>query len=229
MTEPFRPIPVQEPAFAFTTGLDFREYLAQKTPEALNRFRDILRVVRLQPDDQAFFTTYPNWLSCVLLVEEDVPDTFLVTPVLARIAEACPRLELRVVLDDADLTLLNDLIDEEIDLFTDLDDLDLPLLFVFDEEWNQQGQWGPRPAAAEERLDAWLAANPDYERLLAEEELEDTRVLDQLMDELTEQMRLWYYDDLNQETVAEIRALLESIGQETSTDEEISTDEEADA
>lgn len=218
MTEPFRAIPIQEPVFAFTSGLNFSEYIAQMGPDVFNRFRDIYRVVRLRPEDQAFFAAYPNWLSFILLVEEEVPDTFLVAPVLARIVESSPRFELRIVPDDADLALLNDLVDEEIDLLADLDDLDLPLLFIFDEEWSQQGQWGPRPAAAEERLDAWLAANPDYEVLLADEDLEDTRVLDQLMDELTEQMRLWYYDDLNQATVTEIRTLLEEIRTEEDND-----------
>ena len=97
-----------------------------------------------------------------------------------------------------------------------LADIDLPRLFIFDEEWNQQAQWGPRPEAAEARLDEWLTSNPDYEQLLAEDETDDSARLDQLISDLTAQMRLWYNHDLTSACIAEIMALLDELNSDDS-------------
>jgi DNA-binding transcriptional LysR family regulator len=204
-------IPVQEPIFAFTAGLTFYEYL-QTLDRAHRKFlRERHTLLYIDPQIQSQLTTYPVWLYLVLLVSDDTPDTMMVLPIIQRMAEISPRLDLRIVTDEADLSALNDLVDDEIDLEEDLADLDLPQLFIFDEEWNQQAQWGPRPAAAEDRLEQWLATHPDYEKLLAEENSEDMEKLESLMNELTDQMRLWYNDDLNRACMAEISTLLQQL------------------
>lgn len=205
---------MQEAVFAFTSGLTFDEYVDQLDRDAGDFLRRRYDTIRLHQDDQAYLSTYSTWLYLVLLVTEDSPDTMMITPVLERVAEISPRLDLRIAPDDADLTLLNELVDDEVDLEEELDDLDLPLLFIFDEEWNQRTQWGPRPQAAEERLDDWLEENPEYETLLADEEAEDSEELTRLVDELTNLMRLWYNDDLTRACVTEIREILDELRDE---------------
>ncbi len=205
----FTLISVQEPVFAFTTGETFAEFCAAQPAELAGLLRRIFAGTRIDPDTQLYLTTYPIWLTCVVIVEDQAPDTALIVPILVRMAEACPRLGLRILSTTMDLTAINELADDDLDL--EEDDLDLPLLLFFDEEWNQQAQWGPRPLAAEKRLDAWLAAHPVYEKLLEDDSNDDALALERLVGQLTHQMRLWYNDDLTNACIGEIRAVLEQL------------------
>ncbi len=209
-TPGWEPIPMDEPAIAFGQGMAFQAYLRSLPLETRHFMRCRAAWTRLSPEDQAFFATYPLEIRMVILVSDEMPDSMLVTPVIHRIAQSGPRLSLSIVCDDMDLVPLNEML-EEMDLATDLEEVDLPLLFLFDEEWHQVGTWGPRPRAAEERLEAWMAANPSYARLLAQEGEADTAELHRLMAELIAQMSLWYNDDLTQATVDEIRELLAAL------------------
>ncbi len=207
-----KPIPVQEPAIAFTSARTLAEFLAQmESREDRRCLRRQVESLALPPEQQRFCAEYPKWVCIIALVAENTPDTLTALPVLVRLVQTGPRLSLRILREDDDLGLLNELVDEDLDLETDLDEIELPLFFFFDEEWTEQGRWGPRPQAAEERLDQWLAANPRYEALLADEEAGAPEELAQLMAELTHQMRIWYNDDLTRATAQEIQALLERI------------------
>jgi hypothetical protein len=203
-------IPVHEAIFGFTSGYTFLEYLRTLDREHHKALLERYHLVYVDPQIQSFLTTYPRWLCLVLLVSDDTPDTMMVLPIVQRLVDLSPRLELRIVTDEADLVSLNELVDESIDLEEDLADHDLPLLFIFDEEWTQQAQWGPRPEAAEQRLEQWFANHPDYEKLLAEDNGEAER-LEQLIDELTYQMRLWYNDDLTRACVVEVAEILQRL------------------
>lgn len=204
-------IPIQEPVFAFTTGETFDEFRAAQPLELAGLLGRIFAGVRLDPDTQLYLTGFPTWLTSVVIVEDMAPDTAMIVPILVRMAEACPRLELRIVSAAMDLTALNELVEEDMDLDEDLDDLDLPLVLFFDEEWNQQARWGPRPAAAEKRLDDWLSANPDYEILLDSDDEEDPPELAHWVEQLTHQMRFWYNSDLTAACIGEIREILEKL------------------
>ncbi len=207
-----KPIPIQESAFAFTSGLTYAEYLAELSPSPMAGFLRKRRAdVRIGPKDQAYFATYPKWIYIVALLTDDTPDTLMILPIVDAVADAGPRLDMHIVRDEDDLSLLNDLIEDDLDLDEDLDDIDLPLLFFFDDEWNEKGRWGPRPQAAESRLDLWLEQHPEYESLLADENADDSEQLANLMTQLTHQMCIWYNDDLTEECVGEIRAVLSTI------------------
>ncbi len=209
---PVKPVPIQEPAVAFTSALTLAEFLAQMASRENRRcLRRQYESLVLPPEQQLFCAEYPKWIFVIGLVEENTPDTLTVLPVLARLAQAGPRLDLRIFRDEDALSLLNELVDEDLDLEADLDEIELPLFFFFDEEWTELARWGPRPQAAEERLDQWLAANPRYQALLTDEAEEDSEELARLMSELTHQMRIWYNDDLTQACAQEIQALLTRI------------------
>ena len=205
------PIPIQEPVFAFTSGETFDDFCTTQPLELAGLLRRIFAGVRLDPDTQLYLTNFPTWLSCVAIVEDMAPDTAMIVPILVRMAEACPRLELRIVSTAMDLTALNEIVEEDMDLEEDLDDLDLPLVLFFDEEWNQQARWGPRPAAGEKRLADWLAAHPEYEEILDSDAEDDSPELTHLLEQLIHQMRFWYNDDLTAACIGEIREILEQM------------------
>ena len=125
------------------------------------------------------------------------------------------------ITDEDDLTLL-DAMAETLDL-SDLDELDLPLVIFFDEEWTDQASWGPRPTAAEALLEAWLEEHPDYETLAADESDDAQDAFAALQDELIHTMRLWYNTSLNRVCVDEIIDVLDSLA---SADDATSDDDE---
>ena len=212
MTTGVIPLPIRNQIFAFTSGHPFRDFL--NTPQAratlmAHRFRE----VRIRPDDQAFFVSYPDTLYLIALVSADDPDTTAVLPILAQIAESSPRLDLSVVRDDEDLTLIDQLVNE-IDVVASLDELDLPLLLVFDEEWQFQESWGPRPQAAESYVDEWLSNHPEYEELANSDDEKTQDKYLELLDQLTYEMRIWYNSGLNNACVTEIHNLLAGLQSE---------------
>ncbi len=213
-------ISVTETIFTFTAGQTFRDYLLSFDPAQRQLLSRRYSAVRIPADVQEMLASYPLWLYWVLVVSNETPDTLMILPIIQRLVELCPRIDLRIFSDEADLSALNDLVDDDIDLGEDLAEVDLPHLFIFDEEWNQQAHWGPRPQAAEERLDQWLSSHPEYEPLLAEEENDDSDRLEKLIAELTAQMRLWYNDDLTGACVAEIVTLLADLTDNASDDTE---------
>ncbi len=191
---------------AFTSALTFAEFLTV-SPIYRQLLRQRAAEVRLPAQDQDYFVHYPDMTYFIALVTPDDPDTMAVLPILAAIADASPRFELRIVCDESDLTLLDVLVDD-LDLTNGVDELDLPLLIVLDEEWNYQARWGPRPASADAYVEAWMERHPEYERLADEESDEDQATFAALLEKLTYEMRVWYNTSLNDDCAHEIRTLL---------------------
>ena len=203
-----------------TMALNLSEFIAYNElygPLIIKRIEE----TRLTNDQQLRLTEYPNMVHMVVILNAEDPDTIAVLPVLARIDAAAPRLDLHIITDEDDLTLL-DAMAETLDL-SDVDELDLPLAIFFDEEWTDQASWGPRPAAAEALLDAWLEDHPDYEALAADESDDAQDAFAALQDELIHTMRLWYNTSLNRICADEIIGVLGSLA---SADDATSDDDE---
>ncbi|MEZ4709482.1 MAG: thioredoxin family protein [Caldilineaceae bacterium] len=206
------------PALLFTSALSFQEFIEQ------NEFYGELlcacyKETRLPPAEQLQFAQFPDMLNWLVIAAEDAPDTLMVLPILQRIAEASPRIDLHILCEDDDLTRIMALVDDA-DLPADWDELDAPLLLIFDEEWQYQASWGPRPQAAEEKLDQWLAQHPEYEELADSDDDGAQTTYNQLLHKLTYEMRIWYNGDLRYACAAEIAELLLSIQSESDSDDD---------
>ncbi|RIK51885.1 MAG: hypothetical protein DCC57_10440 [Chloroflexi bacterium] len=158
-----------------------------------------LAEIRIAPDEQLFFVTYPDTIHW-LAVADDSPATLVVLPLVAHVAALSPRLDLRVLGEDEAAAALVCLTGDP-DAAALLEDADLPLLLAFDEEWQYQASWGPHPAAIDPYLEQWFAAHPAAES--EPEEMDES-----LLAQLTQEMRLWYNSGLNQACAAELRAFL---------------------
>lgn len=150
---------------------------------------------RLHPALQAGMIDYADALVVVALVTDDDPDTTAVLPVIARLLAASCRMQLRI-LTDADLFPLTTLL-PNIDLITALEEWDLPQFFVFDEDWELQAQWGPRPTQAERNLLEWLDRYPEYETLADDESVVAQERYSALTTQLMHEMRVWYNSSLS--------------------------------
>ena len=109
---------------------------------------------------------------------------------------------------------------EELDLNENLAELDLPLLLIFDEDWEFQGQWGPHPQEAERYLEEWFERNPAYETLAEADTPVAQKNYAALLEELTHEMRVWYNTDLNYACAQEVHELLASLIEEGEPEEQ---------
>jgi len=173
--------------------------------------------VRIPTPLQDYFINYPEQLNFALLISEDAPETAMILPLWMRITQLSPRFALRIFRDTDNLNLLNQLL-EEVDLLEEVGELELPLCFLFDEEWNQQSQWGPHAQAAEPYFDQWFEQNSDYETLADDEAPEAQRRYAALINDLIYQMRVWYNSELDRATFQEIRDLFAALRDEEETD-----------
>lgn len=190
---------------AYSRTTTYAEYLAASPQRQFLEMRR--REIRLAPDDQLYFTAYPDLAHWLIVAADDSPDTLLVLPIIAHMAASIPRLTLRVVREEDAPSLLAALMDDA-DLLATLGDADLPLLISFDEEWHFQETWGPHPAAVEPYLDQWLADHPESEQLADDDSPEGIAAYARLVEKLLYEARLWYNSGLNHACVQELRGLL---------------------
>jgi len=210
-------------SMAFTSALSLKEYI--KANELYGKMIGIrCDEIRLSPEIQSYLATYPDQLYVIVVAASEDPDTVAVVPILATIVNSSARLSMRLLSDEDDLTLLDALL-ESVDLLNDLDDLDLPQAFFFDEEWQLVGQWGPRPNDTEAYLDGWLEENPEYEELAESDDDADQEAYAILLDRLTYEMRVWYNSGLNGSGIRELYDLLVNLQNDNDDDEETVTEE----
>lgn len=175
---------------AFERCLTFAEYCAAQGDRG--RLLEMRYAEsRLAPTFQQAMTIYGEWLNVVTVVTDEDPDTIAVLPVIARLTDAAPRIQLRVLPEAGDLTPLATLL-PDLDVLSAIEEWVLPQFLIFDDEWELQAQWGPRPAQVEGNLAAWLNRYPDYEMLADDESMVAQQRYSALTTALTYEMRVWY-------------------------------------
>jgi diadenosine tetraphosphatase ApaH/serine/threonine PP2A family protein phosphatase len=87
----------------------------------------------------------------------------------------------------------------------------LPLLALFDDERQYLGKWGPHPAGFVSYMDDWRKRHPDSAPEIEFGPGGSPHQDVALHNELIHEMRLWYNSALNQASIVEVRALLESV------------------
>jgi hypothetical protein len=205
---PPRPIPVRDKMVTYLALPVFSEFvnLATNYGELLQmRFDE----VRLPADLQELASRFPDTLHIVAVVTEGDPDTAAALPIVARLVEASMRFDMRIIEDEDEDTLRPlALFLPDLDMTAALEEWDLPQIFVFDEDWELQAQWGPRPTAADAMVEAWLAANPDYETLDGDESSAAMAAHAALNHTLLYEMRVWYNSGLTRACLDEWRDML---------------------
>jgi hypothetical protein len=191
---------------AYGRALQYDEFV-QRSSHFARLLRTRYDETRLGPAVQLATVTFPETLNILAVISEEDPDTLAVLPVIARLVDAGPRLQLRILCDEDDLSPLATLA-PELDLGTLLDEWDLPQFLCFDEDWYQQAQWGPRPSRAEAQVETWLEAHPEYEALAEDETTVGHDRYLALVEELISEMRVWYNSGLATDCLDEWLVLL---------------------
>jgi Thioredoxin len=136
----------------FASGLTWKDYLAQMGDTRARTEENYHKAV-LTPEERAFFASVTQVRYALMLAENWCGDVHRNSPVLARIAEAMPQCELRVLFRDQNLDLT--------DCFLNNGYRSIPVLVFFDEHWHELSRWVERPHAATQRMFALRAKTTD--------------------------------------------------------------------
>ena len=126
----------------FAAGLTWKDYLAQMG-DTRARTEDNYGKAVLTEEERQFFGGLGQVRHALMLAENWCGDVHRNSPLLARIAEAMPSCELRVLFRDQNLDLA--------DCFLSNGYRSIPVMVFFDKDWNEIGRWIERPHAATQR------------------------------------------------------------------------------
>ncbi len=127
----------------FATGLTWKDYLAQMGDTRARTEQNYDKAV-LTEEERRFFRGLGQVRYALMLAENWCGDVHRNSPVLARIVEAMPSCELRVLFRDQNLDLT--------DCFLNNGYRSIPVLVFFDKDWNEIARWIERPHAATQRM-----------------------------------------------------------------------------
>mgnify|MGYP006269213419 CR=1 FL=1 len=171
-----------------TTGPNQSEDLAHYTKLNESRMKRLDRTTQLDAElNEAVsrITSPQQWL---LITEAWCGDAAQSVPIIAALAAQNPQIQLRL--------LLRDEYPEVMDLYLTNRGRSIPKLVIFDAEAAEElGQWGPRPAEAEQ-LRLKLKGQPDLP-----------------YSEIASQLQQWYTRDKGQQVQRELLNLLQAIEQ----------------
>ena len=164
----------------FYAAPTFDEFVQQATKNQ-DFWRSVHQAARIPADLAERVRAIPARWHLLALVEDWCGDAVNAVPLVARLVEHAPAMDLRLLPRDAN----PDIMDAHLTHGT----RSIPVVMVFDDTFTEQDWWGPRPGP----LQAWF-----YETGRVLEKPERTRL-----------MREWYARDRGRTTASEIVALLE--------------------
>lgn len=184
------------------TSLTLDEFVnGMQTHQAEMRRR--LREVTLSPADRDHFARLDSPIHVLTMTEDWCGDSLMNLPILARIVEAAPGMELRIF-DRAGSPDLND-------YYTARNIKAIPVFTFLDADFDEIGTWVERSQAAYARVGEWMTAHPQVAEFLQNTDMtaeERHHALQEQFGDLLLEMEGWYADGLEAATVAELKTLL---------------------
>ncbi|MEW5930031.1 MAG: thioredoxin family protein [Gemmatimonadota bacterium] len=165
----------------YESGLTMEAFVAGAQANA-DLWRSIYRRAMAPEEMVARAAELPAPRHLLVLLEDWCGDAVNTIPALARLAEAAPQLDLRVLPRDQNPDLM--------DAHLTGTSRSIPVVIALDEAYAELGWWGPRPS----ELQAWVAS-PEAQRLPKEDRYRE--------------VRRWYARDRGRTTLSEVLDLLE--------------------
>ena len=179
----------------FAKGMTWKDYMAQMG-DTRARTEDNYAKASLTEDERKFFSGISQVKYVLMLGENWCGDVHRNSPMIARIVEAMPNAELRMFLRDQNVDLT--------DCFLNNSYRSIPIVVLFDKDWNEVGRWIERAGAATQKSFAIRAVTLD----VATEDKKDAA-----MAEFRKQVQATYDGAADtsmwRETAKEVRSVLE--------------------
>ena len=129
----------------FAQGMTFQQYLDQMTTNK-EKFLESLDAVRVTPQDRAALSARGETLKILVLTEDWCGDALTNFPVLAKMVEGVPNVELRVFLRDRNQDLMDQYLNRGI--FRSI-----PVFVFFDAHMNELARFVERPPKITEYME----------------------------------------------------------------------------
>ena len=159
----------------------FEHFLARVEKNA-DLWRGVYQRGRIPEEMLARLASLPGFYHLLVLSEDWCGDAVNIVPIVARLAEAAPNMDMRLLARDENLDLM--------DAHLTGTSRSIPVVILLDDEFRECGWWGPRPRA----LQAWVLGEG------------------QLMEKTDRyrEVRRWYATDKGVSTLDEIVGFLET-------------------
>jgi hypothetical protein len=187
----------------FLNGLTWTDYV---THVQVNRdlITALFEEISLAPNDRQDFAqaiaACGGQLYIAAMGEDWCGDAVVIFPLVARVAAEAPGIDLRLFVRSKNPDLEGAYAGDGI--------TSIPVLSFFDTDWREVGRWVERSAAAQRRVDAWMAARPEAQALQRSSDPKDRRAYRALMKERLPEMIEWYRGGLWEATLEEWKSLL---------------------
>lgn len=179
------------------------EYLAQMKKNR-EHIEGLYRSAHVSPEHARAFAAavakHGGTVSISVLTENWCGDSISNLPIIARLEEAVPGIEMRIFLGKDHPEVKRFYNDAGIEA--------IPALSLFDSDWRELGRWIERPQAATQLVEEWAARHPELEALKASDSAADKIKLKSIYDGLLLEMGGWYSGGMWNETLREILAAL---------------------
>ena len=138
-------LPILHWKAVFASGLPWEAWLAAaESPEQRDKMLQGRESVRLEPQEAGFLAALPRSVRVVAIAEDWCGDVVRHAPVLARLAEAAPRLEVRFISRTQH--------PEVFARFLTNGGEAIPKFIFLSESWVECGNWGPMPSDCRELI-----------------------------------------------------------------------------
>ena len=158
----------------FEQGMTFQQYLDQMGTNK-ERFVQFLQEIKIQPEDREALKKLGGKKLNVLVITEDwCGDALYNVPVLARLVEGLPNVEVRVFLRDQNPDLMDQYLNQGIYR-------SIPVFAFFDENMNEVARFIERPPKVTEAIEKKML---EVRRAMRAEHIEEWRqaVVDEVRD-----------------------------------------------
>ena len=169
-----------------TTGDDHSEAMLHYTNMNVARMNRLDKKVKLHDETIQFLNDLQDDQIWLVLTEGWCADAAQTIPVMHKMAEASPHVELRLILRDQHLEIM--------DQFLTNGGRSIPKLIVLNKDLNVLGTWGPRPTEAQELM---LEAKENIKELEGEAQKA-------AIEQLKIDIQKWYNKDKTIQTQQEI-------------------------
>lgn len=129
----------------FSQGMTFQQYLDQMTTNK-DKFLETMAATHVTPEDRAVFADRREKLNVLILTEDWCGDALTNFPVLARMVEGAPNVEMRVFLRDQNPDLMDQYLNRG--LFRSI-----PVFVFFDADMQEVARFVERPPKITEYMD----------------------------------------------------------------------------
>jgi Thioredoxin len=129
----------------FMQGMTFQQYLDQMGTNK-DKFVEFLNEIQIDPTDRTGFDRYGKKLNVLVITEDWCGDALYNLPVLAKMVEGNPHVEMRVFLRDKNPDLMDQYLNQGIYR-------SIPVFAFFDENMKEVARFIERPPAQTEEIE----------------------------------------------------------------------------